>query len=187
MKKSHTLALLILLALTARSSRATTFNYQYDFGNSLMISGSLDGTQNGSFVEDISNVSLFYNGTQVTGTIFTARYNPTPSSWINGPIVSFNALLNNFMFVNSDGANGNWSFNSFFYMVNSSVHSDSAGVYSSPQGISYGDVTHQGNWSLQAENLASASRVAAVVPVGGQTFAMVGMGLLGLVALRRKF
>jgi len=183
MNRVTRLSLLVAASLCFASAvHATTFNYQYIFGDGNIASGSLEGDLNGQFVDNVSNVSLYINGSEITGTIFTAAYTPpsppfTPAGWIAGPIVSFDALQNNFIFSDVD-PNALGNDDSFFSMRNSSVYIDQAYASSGPLNLlDVNDTpTVSGNWSLQV----------AGVPDGGLTVAMLSLALLGLAGMRRK-
>jgi hypothetical protein len=168
------LAGLLALGLALGTARADTFNFSYVFGDGLTVTGSLDGTENGNFVENITNVSVFFDGNAMAGTIFTSQFDS--GSYLNGPVVSFDALQNNFIFANSDLVNGDFGFDSIFYMLNASVFSDTAVAYSSLGYASQDDPTAAANWSLSR----------AAVPDQGTTIALFALGLVVLGWLRRQ-
>ena len=179
------LLLAVVLGLTAGLSRGTTFNYQYNFvlndnriypvPELLTVSGTLDGDLNGNFVDNVSNVTLFFNGSQTTGTIFSFEY---AAGWSNVPIVSFDASQNNFFFTNSDWANGDFSYDTYFSFVGGtpSPNSVSAESYFNPGSGHHleGETYAPDRWSLQA------------VPDNGVSALMLGGSLVCLGALRRK-
>jgi len=161
------------LGLTAGSSFGTTFNYSYTFGDGLEVSGTLDGTQNGNFVENVSNVSVFFDGIAMPGTIYASMYDGL--NYLNGPVVSFDALQNNFLFATSDLAGGDFAYDSIFYMLNSSVFEDTALAFSSA-GVGYASQdfpTFSGSWSL-------------TVPDSGSTLVLVALSMGGLAWVRRE-
>ena len=178
-----TLIILGLLRLSVSSTVATTFTYQYTFDNSLVVGGTLDGVQNGDFVENVSNVSMYFNGNRISGNIFTAVY--SGSGWSNGSIVSFNALQNNFLFINDDLVNGAYNYNSLFYMLNSSVFPyDVADAHSTQIGY-YGadNPTQAANWSLKA---VPVSEIAVPVPDNSPSALTLLMAIVGLAYFRWK-
>ena len=174
MKIIHRLGqlLVLVLSLAATSAQATFFSYEYTFGDGLVVSGSLDGTQKGNFVENVSNVSVFFNGTAMLGTIFTANYDGT--GYLNSPVVSFDALQNNFLFANSDLAAGDFGYDSVFYMFNASVFADTAVAFSTMGFASQDWPTADGKWSL-------------TVPEGGSTVLLLCGAGVGLAFVRRRF
>jgi hypothetical protein len=96
------LSLLAGLCLaTGPAFGAMTFNFSYQFVGGPKVTGSLDGDQNGEFVENVSNVSVFFNGTAMNGTVYTAKLDST-INWVAGAVVSFDVLKNNFIFANGD-------------------------------------------------------------------------------------
>lgn len=175
MKSIHRLSLLVTLAfgLTAGSSYGTTFTYSYTFGDGLVVSGKFTGTQNGNFVDNVSNVSLFFDGFALPGTIYSSMYDGL--NYQTGPVVSFDALQNNFLFATSDLAGGDFAYDSIFYMLNSSVFDDTALAFSST-GIGYAAQdypTSSGSWSLK-------------VPDSGSAVVFMGLTMAGLAWVRRK-
>lgn len=185
MKKLNKVTLLGLigLGLTAQSSHGTTFDFSYTFtgsggiGAGTTVTGSLDGTQVGDFVDGVSDVKVHFNGTAMSGTVFTEAYNG--SAWVNGPVVSFTAAHNNFGFINSDLANGNGGFTEYFYMINSAGPTPYAVAYQSVE-TAYDNPVLAGHWSL------TVARANGSAPDGGLTVAMLGIGVSGLAFVRRK-
>lgn len=167
-------ALLILgLSLTAGACYGTTFSYAYTFGDGLVVSGKLNGTQKGNFVENVSDVSVLFNGSAVPGIIYASSYDGM--NYLKGPVVSFDALQNNFVFATSDLAGGDWGYESLFYMLNASVFADTALALSNlGSGYASQDFpTSSESWSLK-------------VPDGGSTLALLSLVLLALAAARRR-
>ena len=163
----------LILCLTGARALAVPFNYSYSFGDGAIVTGSFDGTLNGDYVDNISNVTLVFDGTPTTGPIFTARNDG--AAWLNGPIVSFHALQNDFIFVNDDIANGGAGYNSFFWMIGASFdYGDAAFAEFDPLSIFSGDFPMQpDNWSLSQVPTAS-------VPDAVPTVALLVGGLAGL-------
>ena len=180
MKASRPLIPLLALAwgFAINPAHGTVFNFSYTFGDGLTASGSLNGTQNGQFVENVSNASLFFNGTAVPGSIFTSQLDGASFSYLSGPVVSFDALQNNFVFSNSDLVNGDFGFDSIFYMFNASVFDDTAVGLPGPLGLggSQDLPTLTRNWLLTP---------ATSVPDEGAAIVLLGMAMAGMVWLRR--
>ena len=166
-----TLLLTAALGLAVASTKADTFDYSYLFGDGLFVSGSLDGTANGNFVENVSNVSVLFNGVAIPGSgVVTGSYDG--SSFVDGPaVVSFDALSNNFLFRSSDLDVG-------FYLVNAAVYlSDTATAYAFTDDlflVSSEDTNVRGGWSLKA----------STVPDGSTTLIPLGLTMIGLAWLR---
>lgn len=173
MNPLHRLTQLLTLALglSAVSSYGTFFSYDYTFGDGLVVSGTMDGTQNGNFVENISNVSVFFNGTAMPGTVFAATYDS--ADYLSGPVVSFDARQNNFLFMNSDLAAGDFGYDSIFAMFNASVYADTALAFSTLGFASQDWPTARDRWSLR-------------VPDSSATIVFVGLTVMGLAWVRRK-
>jgi len=175
---------LIALAfcLTLSLARGAVFNFSYTFGDGVVASGSLNGTQNGLLVESVTGVSLFFNGTPAPGSIFASKYDPDTFSYMSGPVVSFDALQNNFVFSNSNLAGGDFGYDSLFYIFKPAVGVASTAVgFAIPLSVfgSQNDPTLSSSWLLEAAPLRT-------VPDAGSTGTLVALAMLGLVALRRK-
>jgi hypothetical protein len=165
---------LLALVFALGTARSDTFDFSYVFGDGLSVTGSLDGTANGNFIENVTNVSVFFDGNALAGTIFASQFDG--ASYLDGPIISFDALQNNFVFANSDLVNGDFGFDSIFYMLNASVFSDTAVAYSALGYASQDDPTVPANWSLSR----------AVVPDRGTTLALLALGLVMVVWFRTQ-
>ena len=165
------------LGLAVGSARATTFDFSYTFGdinNPLVVTGSLDGNLDltGLFVLNVQNVSVFFNGDAMSGTVFTSQYNG--NDFFSGPVVSFDATQNNFFFANSDLASGDTTLDSLFSLTNT----DGSATAFYPLGGTQDSPLVAGNWSLTAVN---------TVPENSGTFVLFGTGLGFLCWIRRKF
>jgi hypothetical protein len=123
-----TLSLALAFGLSAGSAYADSFSFSYLFGDGLSVTGVFGGVANGSFVENVTGVAVSFNGTEMPGSVFTSHFDG--ASYLSGPVISFDALQNNFIFANSDLANGDFGFDSVFYMLNASVYSDTAVAFS---------------------------------------------------------
>lgn len=178
--KNHAKVLLILglaLGLSPAASLAVPFNFSYTFGDGLLVTGSLDGTENGQFVDNVTNVAVFFNGQAMSGSIYSAQLD-AGFNYLAGPIVSFDALQNNFFFINSDVASGNFAYDSFFSIVNASVYADTATAQAFPLGLfgSQDAPTIGASWSL----------TQAPVPEPGSTFALLVLAFAALIGLAQK-
>jgi hypothetical protein len=171
---------LLALALAGVTAQANTFNFSYVFGDGVTtVTGSLNGDQNGIFVENITNVSVSFNGEAMPGTVFTSQFDADSFSYLPGAIVSFDALQNNFFFANSDLAGGDVGYDSIFYLLNASVFMDTA-VASSTLGYASQDAPIvTSSWSLSAAPGSS-------VPDQGTTLGLFGFSLGALVWVHRR-
>jgi len=90
----------ISLVFAVSSASANTFAYSYSFEKGLIVSGTFDGTANGNLINDISNVSVVFNGEALNGTI-SIQSMVTPGQWVfqdGGAYISFDGTQNNFQF-----------------------------------------------------------------------------------------
>lgn len=158
-----TLALLAAFTAIPSSILGITYDYSYEFSDGTVVSGTLDGTQNGNFVEGISNVSVSVNGTEVIASAYTAQWSGT--GWTGVPIVSFDGSANNFLF-----RNGQSGF-PYFHIV------ESRADLSHPFMV---EALIPQNWSL------SEATTSSPVPDGGSTAALLALGMAAMTYARRK-
>jgi hypothetical protein len=166
---------LVCLGLTAASSNAADWDYSATFGNGLVVTGSFQGTQNGNFVDNISDITMAFNGTPVNGPLYSATFNG--SSWVEGAVISFDENLNDFLFANSDIGGGNFNYNSDISFTGANF---AGGPYAQAWS---GNLSYQGSgpnayvWTLVDP---------PALPDAGSTAALCGMSMIGLGWLRRK-
>jgi hypothetical protein len=169
-----------LLVLAAIPGRALTYEFSYVFGDGLMVTGAFDGTPSGNRVEDISDVSLFFNGAAVPGNVFVSRFDG--ADYVVGASVSSDASLNDFVFADSDLAGGDFGAltGSFFYFSSLWTGLGSiAGAQSFPLGeeATFDQPLDAGRWSLRP----------TAVPEVSTTAVLLALAALGFAGLRRFF
>ncbi len=164
----------------AGSAHAATFDLSYTFrdtGDHILdiISGTVDGDLNGSFVENLHNFNLSYDGNAFTGTITALGWDPVAEAPSADPArLSADASLNQIIFSNAD-----YTFT--FAMINDPsqggllVSASDANLLTHNAASEIG--VNAGQWSLVP---------SAVPEPGAFAMALAGLGLLGVVARRRR-
>ncbi len=163
----HGLTVLLLLSVAfTGAAQATGFKYSYTFNSGWRASGFVSGDQSGLYVVNVSNVTLIFdcpfptclgpNSTPDGLPIYAMSWNYTIHFWDKTlpPVVSFDASLNNFLFINQP--NYPPDFNSatlrFFAMqtVDPLYPYELPPVTAQDSTVSRGDgdITVNGSWSL---------------------------------------
>lgn len=189
---------LLLASLISVCAHAAQYNFFYNFASGDVVSGSLSGTQNGLFVENVSNVSVFFNGNTFTGSsdFYQPYHFVAGCCFVAGaPTISFDGNLNNFTF--SDGAPNTPAVNYFnmngtdkdFWWTGDQSPLRSASVWFDNAYVS--DVTADNPAYPGANGGFDANRwsltLASDVPEPG-TFALLlaGLGLVATVRCRKS-
>lgn len=169
----------VALLGSLRPAFADSFDFSYVFGDGNTVSGTFDGTVNGSLVTGLTNISLSFNSSPIAGSLYTGQYDG--ANWVVGGVVSFDVLQNNFIFINDDIANGGSAYDSFFYMTNSSVFADLAYGQSDPLGVFTLDSPPEaGRWTLRDTTHGN-------VPDSAATVSLLAIGLVATAGLQRRF
>jgi hypothetical protein len=170
----------LLAALASGAARAETFNFSYTFGNDGMtLSGSLSGDMVGSLIENVSDIHASFNGTDLTGTLNAYGWNAATHGFDTGSaaVISTDVSKNNFVFVDSTTIDNN-TFNNELYFFNDSKLGHEAGVVNLNTGDIDIDNPSNASWSLTA--------VSAVPEADSVAMMLAGLGLVGVIARRRR-
>lgn len=160
-------------------AQATEFLFSYTFADQSAITGTLQGTAFGDYVDNISDVHVFFNNVALTGPLLAAGYDSMTGQFgaAGSAILSTNAALNNFVFADQDPTSAAVASN-YFYFINDAIYGQEAFAvnYNLASIDSALDNPAQGNWSLVAR--------AAEVPEPSSI--ALALGALGLMAVARR-
>lgn len=171
----HTLIAILLLTVAMPMHATTTFNYSYGIGP-ITVSGSLEGDQNGDFVENVANVSVRFDGTPMNlpgGHVYLYTYGSPPLDAVAGlPVVSFIAERNNFLFLNLPLGTPT-AHNQYFFMKDRAITGayTTAGAHSDFE-FDYAGVIDPGSWSLTVvpEPSTIVAGAMLLLPVAASAF-----------------
>lgn len=162
---------------------AATFDFTYVFDTGETAAGSFDGTQNGSIVENVSNISLVLNGTAITGPIQMVGFGP--AGWAYNAVVGFSVADSNFIFTdrNPPPVNGTYGDGEHFFFVVAPYLGAASSFVNNTQVYELAVDANGGptGWTL-TERTAQTSGV----PDTASTAALLGLALGGAVAARRR-
>lgn len=171
--------LLTVLALASFAANAETFNFSYTFDDSSTLAGSLSGTLNGLFIDNITDIHVSLNGNEFSGSpLFAAAWNTTTNFYDNtiAPVVSTNASLNNFIFADANVPT-DFGVSNYFYFVNDPA---SLGHEAFATNLNTGDIAQDNptnsSWSITAAPVPEPDSYAML---------LAGLGLVSVVARRR--
>lgn len=189
----YKLAAVIVMALCTFSAKAGVFDFSYTFGSGDVVSGSLSGTQNGNFVDNVSNVSVFFNGNPFIGNpnLYQPYYALEGCCFLPGaPVISFDANLNNFSF--SDAPPNTPAANYFnmngtdkdFWWTGDRSPLRYAMAWTGT--VSVGDVTANSPTYPGANGEFNAAKWSLNAVPEPATLALMSLGMLGVVVSRRR-
>jgi len=196
MKKSLLNIVMLLTSLASLPASAALYNFSYTFDDGAAITGSLTGDLVDGFVQNVGDVQVNFNGIPFAGPLLAVNYSPLTRRWDStvNATVSVLGSLNNFLFVDANSwidSSQMWSVGDtgLFYMINNRFQRSAYALLSSPAlMLSASDelrpVYFDGigaKWSLTLAN-----PVSAVPEPETYTMLLVGLGLIGFTARRRK-
>ena len=163
----------------AGAAHAATFDLTYTFTSGDVITGTLEGTLDGSFVDNLQAINLSFDGNAFTGTTTAQTWDPASSAFTaDAPRLSTVASQNQIVFSTDDG---NFSFG----MINDVPNYGGQIVFAS--NLNSTTQSAASNAETDPAGLGTYSLVPAAVPEAGAfPMALAGLGLLGLVARRRR-
>lgn len=170
----QSIGLVAALAVSSLAQASSNYNYSYTFGSGDLVSGTFTGDASGDIISNIKNFTANDNGIALgsSGNFFGSHYDVSNQ----GPVISFDGKLNDFLFCDCFTTNKNYFISSVKYkfaqvISNGILHED--------------DPTNYANWSV-TPTVAAVSNVAAVPEPETYALLLAGLGALGFIARRRK-
>lgn len=206
--------IVFLATLLSTQSFASMYTLTYSDGIANTWTVNFDGVNQGNYVDQISNIDFLFNGINL-GPIFFGYFNSSTFKWdsFNSLArIGFSPLYNNFIIINSNIFDYDFSFTAGIYSRAGSdyytqwnIYEETAAFNSSdnPQGYFYTSVIlHQSDsapithsyhnseadtLSYNASDIVVTTRVIINQQVPESTIlALVTIGVLGIAATRRK-
>lgn len=175
----------LALVVSPLSAAAASFDFSYTFGSGNVITGSLTGDvdPDGLTLSSVDNVSVSLNGLPFVGNphLFAQfSCDGCPVTSAIPPVVSFDAALNNFFFVDTDYPNVP-TYKNYFFLVH--------GIDSFSDVLAFGYVSPDGSVFTSVDGRLSDLGTWTLTPVTNpipepEAYAMLLAGLLLLGATR---
>ena len=163
--------------LFAMNAQATVYSFSYTFADASEVHGTLNGDAAGDYVNNVSDVHVFFNGTEFTGTMFQSSYDDAAQQFVNlgQATLSADATLNNFAFAEIDPTSALTPDN-YFYFINGAITGQQVFAVNYNTGNVAFDSPAQSTWSLTAAEVPEPASIALTLG---------GLGLLGVSRRRR--
>ena len=175
-------ALACVAALSlAGAAHAATYDISYTFGvdgtgTVNTITGTVDGTLDGSFLDDLHDFKLSYDGHAFTGAVSAMAWDPVSASFTaDAPRLSFDATQNELLITNDDGTF------SFGFVTDVDAYG--------------GQLVFAGDANLIENNAASelvgapgsgTFTLSAIPESSTLALMLAGLGVVGIAARRRR-
>jgi hypothetical protein len=165
----------------AGAAHAATFNLSYTFGvdgtgTVNTVTGTVDGTLDGAFVDDLHNFNLSYDGHAFTGNVSAMAWDPASESFTaDAPRLAFDVAQNELVISNDDG--------SFAFGIVTDV--DAYGgqlVFASDANL----IEHNAAGELVGDAGSGTFMLSAVPESSSLAMMLAGLGVVGISVRRRR-